>query len=98
MRYRLRTLHILLGIAPPLLAGAYWTATFCYSYPHVPMIVAFILANVAVWIFGPVALYRGLMKAVCGPDPALPVRRKSRRKVRFRYERQAGSSPCHSPT
>ena len=74
MRYRLRTLHLLLGIAPPLLAVAYWAARFCYSYPHVPVVLAFLVVNVAAWLFGPIALYRGLIRAVCGPDSAISVR------------------------
>jgi len=91
MRYRLRTLHVLLAIGPPLLAVAFWSAQFFWSYPAALIGVA--LAAAA--IFGLAAWYRELDEMICGPH-LRPRRRKSRRVVRFRIERYSGSSPTSS--
>ena len=89
MRYRLATLVLLTAIGPPLIAAAYWTGQCFYAYPGVPVLLALIAAS----ILGPVACYRGLMRAICGPDLAAPSRRRSRRRhIRFRLERYAESS------
>jgi fatty acid desaturase len=89
MQYRLRTLHILLAIGPPLLALAWWTAQWFWAYPIMPMILAY----VALCVFGHVACYRELMRMICGPYLVLPSRRKKRRQVvRLRVERYAPSS------
>lgn len=88
MQYRLRTLHIALGIGPPLIAAGYWLVMGAWTYP----VVAFIIAYLAAAVFGPIALYRELITLVCGPDVLRPAPRRTRRKVRFRYERYSGST------
>ena len=92
MRYRLRSLHILLGIGPPLIALTSWTAIWLGANP-----VAFVgmaaLATLVMWIVGPIAWYRELVKMVCGPEAFGPLPRKTRRRMRTRIERYVGESP-----
>jgi len=87
MRYRLSTLVILTAIGPPLIAGAYWAATWVGANP-----VAFVIFAMAMWVVAPVAWYYELMSMVCGPDPFQPSRRKKRRRIRVRIERYAYGS------
>jgi hypothetical protein len=53
MRYRLRTLLILVGVLPPLLGGIYWAVKLQ------PMAVIFVVW-IVVSIFGVVACWRAI--------------------------------------
>ena len=89
MRYRLRTLLILLAVAPLAIALAYWAIEFALGEPlKIQLYLAFCALAVYSWI----ALWQGLNRTVFGPSAAQSWRRKQRRRIRVRLERYAGGS------
>ena len=92
MRYRLGTLLIVAAIAPPLLAGVYWIVLWVWAHPLLALGVACVLAYWSLWIVGPVLWFNGFVDTICGPSPARPSRRKTRRSYRVRLARYADGS------
>jgi hypothetical protein len=93
VRYRLRTLLILLAVMPPVLATAYWIIEWLLGNRLHPTLFAILVIAYAVSsIAGPILLYRELIYMMLGPEAYSPMPRKVRRRVRFRLERYAGES------
>jgi len=92
MRYSLRTLLIVVMIGPPLLATAYWAGQWVYAHPLLTLGVTFVLGYLSLWIIGPIVWFHGIVNTICGPSPAKPTPRKSRRVIRVRIGRLVGES------
>jgi hypothetical protein len=92
-RFSLRTLLIWLTFAPFLLALAHWTAVWFLGQRIHPTLWTILVASYCLSsIAGPFLLYRELICLICGPEAFVPLPRKTRRHVRYRIERCAGSS------
>ena len=58
LRYRLRTLLILLAAMPALLAVAWWLTQFALGHqPHPTLVALLLIGHFASWIAGPVLWY-----------------------------------------